>query len=311
MTSSIPLNENIGAETGLVAITGQATGAADLPEVHAVVATRGYFDALRIPLRGGRVFSEDDRANTAPVAMVNDAFVRRFFPGESPVGRRITLGISRAPKSEREIVGVVADVRRHALHQEARPAVYVPHAQAPTGAAGFVIRTRGDPDLITDAVKGVFAGLNASMPVSKVTTMNTLVGESLRERRFLLTLLAGFAVAGLGLAATGIFGVMSYVTSERTREIGVRMAFGADRTRVLGMVLGDGTRIAGAGIVAGLAGALLATRVLTGMLYGVRALDPVTFLGGALVLLAVGLAATWFPARRAAGLDPVEALRAE
>jgi ABC-type antimicrobial peptide transport system permease subunit len=141
--------------------------------------------------------------------------------------------------------------------------------------------------------------------------MDRLVGESLRERRFLLTLLGGFALAGLGLAATGIFGVMSYITGERTREIGVRMAFGADRTRVLGMVLGDGTRIAGAGIVAGLAGALLTTRVLTGMLYGVRALDPLTFIGGALLLLAVGLAATWIPARRAAGLDPVDALRAE
>jgi predicted permease len=311
MTSSIPLNENIGAETGLVLIQGQATPSADLPEVHAVIATGGYFEALRIPLRGGRAFTDDDRATTAQVAMVNDAFVRRFFSGEDPIGRRITMGISRAPKVDREIVGVVADVRRHALHEEARPAVYVPHAQAPTGATGFMIRTSGDPDLVTDAVKGVFAGLNASMPVSKVTTMDRLVGESMRERRFLLTLLAGFALAGLGLAATGIFGVMSYITGERTREIGVRMAFGADRASVLGMVLGDGTRIAGAGILAGLAGALLTTRVLTGMLYGVRALDPLTFLGGALLLLAVGLAATWIPARRAAGLDPVDALRAE
>jgi len=311
MTSSIPLNENIGAETGLVSIAGQATGAADLPEVHAVIATGGYFDALRIPLRGGRVFNDEDRANTTAVAIVNDAFVRRFFPGENPIGRRITLGIARAPKTERDIIGVVADVRRHALHQEARPAVYVPHPQAPTGAVGLVIRTQADPDRVTDAVKGVLAGLSASMPVSKVTTMDRLVGESMRERRFLLTLLAGFALAGLGLAATGIFGVMSYITGERTREIGVRMAFGADRTKVLGMVLGDGTRIAAAGIATGLAGALLATRVLTGMLYGVRALDPVTFVGGALLLLGVGLAATWIPARRAAGLDPVEALRSE
>jgi predicted permease len=311
MTSSIPLNENIGSETGLISIAGQATGAADLPEVHAVIATGGYFDALRIPLRGGRVFTDEDRANTTAVAIVNDAFVRRFFPGENPIGRRITLGIARAPKTERDIIGVVADVRRHALHQEARPAVYVPHPQAPTGAVGFVIRTQADPDRVTDAVKGVLAGLSASMPVSKVTTMDRLVGESMRERRFLLTLLAGFALAGLGLAATGIFGVMSYITGERTREIGVRMAFGADRTKVLGMVLGDGTRIAAAGIATGLAGALLATRVLTGMLYGVRALDPVTFVGGALLLLGVGLAATWIPARRAAGLDPVEALRSE
>ena len=129
--------------------------------------------------------------------------------------------------------------------------------------------------------------------------------------RFLLLLLGGFALAGLGLAATGIFGVMSYITGERTREIGVRMAFGADRSRVLAMVLCDGGRLAGAGILAGLVGAFLTTRVLTGMLYGVRAVDPVTFVVGAGLLLAVGLAATWIPARRAAGMDPVDALRSE
>ena len=311
MTSSIPLGEHIGAETGLVAIPGQATDVAQLPEVHAVVATSGFFDALRIPLRGGRLFTADDRAGTAPVALVNDAFVRRFFPGENPLGRRITLGISRAPRTEREIIGVVADVRRQALHQEARPAVYVPHPQAPTGATGFVIRTRDDPERVMESVRQVFAGLNASMPLSDVTTLDRLVGDSLRERRFLLFLIGGFALAGLGLAATGIFGVMSYITGERTREIGVRMAFGADRSRVLGMVLRDGSRLAGAGIVAGLAGAVLTTRLLTGMLYGVRALDPVTFVAGALVLLAAGLAATWIPARRAARLDPMDALRAE
>lgn len=310
MTSSIPLGETIGSEAGFVAISGQAAEQG-LPEVHAVIATGGYFDALRIPLRGGRVFTPDDRAGTAPVAIVNDAFVRRFFPGESPLGRRIALGMARAPRTEREIIGVVADVRRHALHQEARPAVYVPHAQAPTGAAGFVIRTRDDPERVAEAVKGVFAGLNASMPVSSTTTLDRLVGESLRDRRFLLMLLGAFALAGLGLAATGIFGVMSYITGERTREIGVRMAFGADRSRVLGMVLRDGGRLAGMGILAGLAGALLTTRVLAGMLYGVGALDPVTFGAGALLLLAVGLAATWVPARRAAGLDPVDALRAD
>ncbi len=311
MTSSIPLGEHIGAETGLVAIAGQATDAADLPEVHAVIATAGFFETLRIPLRGGRLFTPDDRAGTAPVAVVNDAFVRRFFAGQDAVGQRIVLGISRAPHTEREIVGVVADVRREALHESARPAVYVPHAQAPTGAAGFVIRTAQDPERMVESLTKVFAGLHASMPVSSVTTLERLVGQSLRERRFLLVLLGGFALAGLGLAATGIFGVMSYITGERTREIGVRMAFGADRSMVLAMVLRDGGRLAGAGILAGLAGAFLTTRLLAGMLYGVRALDPLTFVAGAALLLAVGLVATWIPARRAAGLDPVDALRAE
>ncbi len=311
MTSAIPLGEPIGAEHGVVAITGQAMDPAQLPEINAVVATGGFFETLRIPLRGGRVFSTDDRAGTTPVALVNDALVRRFFPGESPLGRRITVGISRAPQVEREIIGVVADVRRWALHQEAQPTVYLPHAQAPTGASGFVLRTRDDPERVIEAAKGVLAGLNASMPVSSTTTLDRLVGDSLRQRRFLLTLLGVFALAGLGLAATGIFGVMSYITGERTREIGVRMAFGADRSRVLGMVLRDGGRLAGAGIVAGLAGAWLTTRLLSGVLYGVGRLDPVTFAAGAALLLAVALAATWIPARRAASVDPIEALRAE
>jgi len=208
-------------------------------------------------------------------------------------------------------VGVVADVRRDALHEAARPTVYLPHAQAPTGAVGFLIRTAGNPDAMLDQAKQVVWSLNASMPVSEATTMERLVGESLRERRFLLALLGAFALLGLGLAATGIFGVMSYVTGERTREIGVRMAFGADRGRVQRMVLRDGGRLAGAGIVLGVGGALFATRLVERMLYGVRPLDPITFGGGALLLLAVALLATWIPAFRASRLDPVEALRSE
>jgi ABC-type antimicrobial peptide transport system permease subunit len=149
------------------------------------------------------------------------------------------------------------------------------------------------------------------MPVSTATTMERLVGESLRERRFLLALLGSFALVGLGLAATGIFGVMSYVTGERTREIGVRMAFGADRTRVGLMVLGDGGRLAALGIALGVAGSLFATRLLERMLYGIRRFDLVTFGAGALLMLCVALAATWIPAWRASRLDPVEALRSE
>lgn len=310
MTSAIPLGESIGAEEARLTIPGQPVDLNAVPEVHYTIATTGFFEALGIPLVAGRLFGPDDRAGTAPVALVNTAFARRFFPDEDPVGRLITV-TGRGTAAERQIVGVVADVRRHALHEVARPSVYLPHAQAPTGAVGLVLRTSDDPDALAEPASRFLATLNASMPVSSVTTMERLMGESLRERRFLLALLGAFAVIGLGLAATGIFGIMSYITGERTREIGVRMAFGAERGQVLAMVLRDGGRLAGAGILIGVGGALAGTRLLAGLLYQVEPLDPVSFTGGALLLLGVALAATWVPAWRAARLDPVDALRAE
>jgi len=275
------------------------------------VATGGFFDALSIQVLAGRVFGPDDRAGSAPVTVVNRSFVQRFLGNDNPIGRKVMIPVFRSAPIEREIVGVVADVRRTALHEQGRPAVYLPHAQAPLGAVGLVIRTAGDPDASVEQVKRSLWSLSAAMPVSNVTTMERLVGESVRERRFLLALLTSFAAVGIGLAATGIFGVMSYVTGERTREIGVRMAFGADRGRVLRMILGDGGRLAGAGIVIGVLGAIALTRLLTGMLYQVKALDPLSFGAGAGLLLLVALGATLVPARRAARLDPNDALRSE
>ena len=310
MTTAIPLGESIAAEEASITIPGRPVDPGAIPQVHLTIATGGFFDALRIPVTAGRSFGAQDRTGTGPVAVVNAAFARRFFGGEDPVGKRIAV-VARGTAVEREIVGVVGDVRRHALHEGARPGVYLPHAQAPSGAVGFVVRTAGNPDAMAAPVQQAIWTFNTSMPVASVTTMDRLVGESLRDRRFLLALIGTFALVGLMLAATGIFGVMSYIMGERTREIGVRMAFGADRGRVLGMVLRDGGRLALAGILLGVGGALLTTRLLTGMLYAVGPLDPISFSAGALVLLGVAVAASWIPARRAAGLDPVEALRAE
>lgn len=312
MTSSIPLGETIGAEQGRLTVIGAPVVPGQEAEVHVTVATEGFFRVLAIPLRSGRRFEPTDAAGGRPVALINETLARRFFPGEEPVGRRIGVTFRRWEGGpEVEIVGVVGDVRRHALNQAALPSVYLPHAQVPVGATGLVVRTAGDPDAMLEPAKRAVWSLNASMPVSSTTTMERLVGDSLRERRFLLALLGGFAVVALALAATGIFGVMSYTTGERTREIGVRMAFGADGSAVLGMVLRDGGRLALAGIVLGIAGALAATRALARMLYGVTPLDPVTFAAGVVLLVVVALGATLAPARRAAGLDPVEALRSE
>jgi putative ABC transport system permease protein len=310
MTSSIPLGETIGAEEGRFTVVGVPVDSSRAPEVHVSVATAGFFHTLDIPLRSGRLFQASDAPGSPPVVLINETLARRFFPGTNPLGRRMRLTFF-GQTVEREVIGIVGDVRRHALSQSARPAVYVPHPQVPVGATGWVLRTAGDPEAVLDAARRTVWSLSASMPISLTTTMERLVGDAVRSRRFLLVFLTGFAVIALVLAATGIFGVISYSMAERTREIGVRMAFGADRGRVLAMVLKDAGRLAIIGIAIGVAGAVAATRVLRGMLHGVTPLDPATF--GAVIglLAAVALAATLLPARRAARLDPVDALRSE
>lgn len=311
MTSMIPLATAFAPETAPMLVSGRAVAAAQTPTVNIAAVTAGFFRTLEIPLTHGRLFGADDRRGAAPVAIVNRALAEQFFPGEPAVGRRITLGSAQTGGPEIEIVGVVGDVRRYTLQDAGRPTAYIPQSQAGTGAVGFVLRTGGDPDLVVKQLKEVVREMNAAMPFSYTTTMDQLLGNSLRQRRFLIQLLGSFSVIALALAATGIFGVMSYTIGERTREIGVRMAFGADRLTVLGMVLRDGGRLAAAGIVIGVASAAAATRFLAGMLYGVPPLDPAAFFAGIGVLAAVALGAMLVPARRAARLAPLEALRTE
>ncbi len=236
--------------------------------------------------------------------------MRRYWPSESPLGERIKLSIDRSP-IPRTIVGVVADVRHGGLHEAPRPTAYAPHAQAATGANVFVIRTGSDPLAALAQVRAEFRSINPVMPLASTTTLEALLDDSLRERRFHLALLGAFATVALILAALGVYGVMSHATTERTHEIGVRMALGARGADVLGMVMRQGTSLAVAGALGGLLGAAAVTRLLRGMLFGVTPLDPIAYLGaGVLLLTAAGLAC-YVPARRAARLDPVSALRVE
>jgi putative ABC transport system permease protein len=316
MTSSLPLQEMIGAEQAPVTIEGAPPVAAGetAPLVHFAIATPGLFETLGIPVRRGRPFDERDDAAAAPVVLVNEAFVRRHFPDENPLGRRIALGGSASGQQApvlREIVGVVGDVRRFALHQEARPGVCVPHAQMPSGAHAFVVWGEGRPaELLSQTRKAIWQ-LNPAIPINRETTMAALVGASVRERRFLLALLSGFAAMALGLAAAGLFGLMSYLTAQRTREFGVRMALGAARSQLVSLVLRRGLLLAATGMAIGLLGALAVTRVLSGMLYNVTPFDAKTFLASAALLLATAVAASFYPAWRAATIDPIRALREE
>jgi putative ABC transport system permease protein len=271
--------------------------------------TSGYFAALRIPLRRGRHFAATDVADAAPVATINEALARRHWPNESPLGKRIKLTFGGT--ALRTIVGVVADVRHGGLHEAPQPTVYVPHAQASTGANAFVIRTRADPHAMLGLVRAEFRAINPAMPLASTTTLEALLDDSLRERRFHLALLGAFAAVALLLAALGVYGVMSHATTERTHEIGVRMALGARGADVLGMVMRQGASLAVAGALGGLLGAVAVTRLLRGMLYGVTPLDPLAYVGAGVLLLGAAGLASYLPARRAARLDPVRALRTE
>jgi predicted lysophospholipase L1 biosynthesis ABC-type transport system permease subunit len=244
------------------------------------------------------------------VLIVNESFARRHWPGESPIGKRVLIGFMRKP-IEREVVGVVGDVRHAGLDDAPAPGLYIPHAQEPSGAITFVVRARSDAAALLPAVRRELFAINPAMPLYSAATMEALLDTSLRGRRFMLTLLGAFSVASLALAALGLYGVMSQETNERTREIGVRVALGALPQDVLAMVMGRGAVTTVGGVVIGLAGAAALTRLLGGMLYEVRPLDAGTFATVVVIVLLVSVVATCLPAYRAARTSPVEALRSE
>ncbi len=270
----------------------------------------GYFAALGIPVRAGREFAEGDGAGAPPVVIVNEALARRLWPGERPaaaLGRQIIP--SRAGKVPREIVGVVGDAHQFGVDAPADPEFYLPHAQDPWPWLYVVVRTRGDPRaLVRDAERAVWS-LDPNVPVTQVRTMEALLAESLARRRFQMLALGAFAGVAMLLAVVGVYGVMAYLVARRTREIGIRVALGAGRGGVLRLVVGEGARLAALGVGLGLVASLGASRAVARLLYGVSPTDPLTFAGTAALLGGVALVACWVPARRAARVDPVRALR--
>ncbi len=270
-----------------------------------------FFPALRTPVLQGRSFTERDGENAPLAAIVNETFARRFLPSDAP-GRRIDMRI--APSEEprwREVVGVVADIRHLGLAEEPRAEVYVPFRQEPLPLIGFAVRTAGDPLALAGAVRREVWSVDSDQPVSYVLSLETMAAESLTLRRASMLVLLFFAATALALAALGLYGVMAHAVAQRTHEIGVRMALGAERARVLRMVVGEGVRLAGAGLAVGLLGSLILTRLLSSMLFGVSPTDPATLAAAALVLAATALLASLIPARRATRVDPMVALRYE
>jgi predicted permease len=291
------------------------------------VATADYFKALAIPLRRGRVFSESDariavplirwfpqqpypagfdKPQPAPVAVVSEAAARQFWPGADPIGRRIRILFS----PDITVVGVVGDVKHNALNLPAYPHIYLSHNQEPWNSLSLVIRTSGAPLAATPSVRERLRAADAALPIV-IRTMDDVLATSTAQPRLYALLTGIFGAVALALAVVGIFGVVSYVAAQRTREIGVRMALGAQAREIVGLVIGQGMRPVIAGIVIGLAGAFGVTRFMKKLLFGVAPVDAFTFTVVVLIVAAVGLIACWIPAHRATRVDPLTALRAE
>ena len=270
-----------------------------------------YFQAMGIPLRKGRTFTEQDKSNAPPVVIINETFARSFFPGEDPIGKGIIPGEGSDPIT-REIVGVVGDVRHEGLDAETTMEYYVPYEQDSVDQLTVVARTTsGNPANIAGALRGVIVAMDKEQPVYNIRPLKQMLNESVARRRFNMMLLGGFALLALLLATIGIYGVVSYSVAQRTREIGIRIALGAQIRDVIKLVLKQGLALALAGLGVGLLVSYFMTKLMSSLLFGVSATDPVTFGGVALLLLFVALLACLIPARRAANVDPNEALRHE
>jgi putative ABC transport system permease protein len=276
------------------------------------VASAGYFAAMGIPLLGGRTFDQTDTANSAHVAIISQSLARQYFADEDPIGKRIQFGNMDGDMHTLHVVGVVGDVREYGLAANARPTVYANCLQRPRKATDFTIvaRSNATPASLIPTMRSTVEDLSRDVPM-KFRTVAQIFTSSLSERRFNLVILGVFAAVALLLAVTGIYGVMSYVVTQRTHEIGIRMALGATVTDILKLTLWRGFKLVAAGLGIGLTGAFALTRLLSSLLFGISATDPLTFAAVALVLAAVALIACYIPARRATRVDPMIALRYE
>src|SRR6185369_13048111 len=285
----------------------------DEPEVETRSVSRTYFQAMKIPLVGGRDFAPDDNEKTPMVAVVNESFVRQYFADEDPIGARIQW--ARGPRNYwMTIIGVTGDVRQFTLAEAAEPTVFTLYEQQDQPWKRWmyiVIRSNDEPGKLARRVQEQVWAIDKQLPLTSIQLMNDVVAQSVSGQRFNLVLLGLFAAVALGLAAIGIYGVMSYTVTQRTHEIGVRMALGASAADVLRMVVRQGMRLAAIGVATGLAAALALTRLMTSLLFAVSATDPLIFVAISLILAGVALGACFVPARRATRVDPMVALRYE
>jgi putative ABC transport system permease protein len=307
--NSLPIT-GFQAKTGIF-IEGRpaATSIAELPMVNQRVVSPGYFKTMGIRIVKGRAFSDEDRRDTLRVALINEALAQRYFADEDPIGKRIKIDSEEAPWSQ--IVGVVGDVRHAGLTEKIEPETFVPYTQDSWPVMALVVRTTNDPARLAAAVRDEVWAIDKEQPVFNVKTMDEILANSLAAQRFNLILLGSFAAVALLMATMGVYGVSTYAVNQRTHEIGVRMALGAQAGDVLKLILYWAMRLMLAGIASGLVAAFALTRLMESLLFGVSATDSLTFLVITLLLTGVALVACFVPARRATKVDPMVALRYE
>jgi len=318
--SSLPGVVSAGAATGLPTVTPQRGTRFEIesrqltPEEDGALfmaATPGVFQAWRTPVLSGRAFQPTDTGTSQPVVLINRTLASTVFAGGDPVGRRIRIINPEYSSDWRTIVGVVGDVQFRRLDRDMDPTIYTPFSQTPFMWGYVMVRTTGDPSALTRSIKGIVRSVDPNVIASGVRPMIEVVSGTVAEPRLSMLLVSGFALLALILASVGIYGVIAYSVSQRTHELGLRMALGAGRAGVLAMIIREGLVTATIGIVAGLGAAALATRLMSDLLVGITARDPLTFGGGAVLLLMIAAAASYLPARRATRVDPMVALRAE
>jgi len=309
-TSILPLGGNFDGR-GLAVEDHPKPSGQEL-DVDLYVITPEYLKTMAVPVLYGRAFSGMDRADSPLVALINETMAKALWPDESPLGKRVKfVGSARNQQPWRTIVGVVNNVKQYALDQDEPMQIYLPESQFPTTVMTMVVHSDSDSQRLIAAVRGAVSEMDKDLALFNIKTMGELLSDSIALRRFLMVLLVGFAGVALTLAAVGIYGVISYSVTQRTHEIGVRMALGAARADVLRLVLGQGVVLAGAGVGIGLAVAFLVTRLMTSLLFGITASDPLTFVVVSTLITGVALGASFVPALRAAKVDPMVALRGE
>jgi putative ABC transport system permease protein len=309
-TSVLPLSDNFD---------GRGLEVEDFPKprgeeisVDMYVTTPGYLKAMDISTLRGRALSDQDTPDSAKVALINESMAEQLWPGKDPLGRRIRFpGDGKTPQPWRTIVGVVSDVAQYGLDQKPPMQFYLPHSQFPVGFNTIVVKTEGDPVAMISSVRRELLAIDKEQAVFNLTTLDQLRGDSIINRKFFMFLLLAFASLALLLAAVGIYGVMSYVASQRTHEIGIRMALGAQTKDVFKLIIGNGMTLTLIGIGVGLAAAFGLTRLMSTVLYGVTATDALTFVSVSTGLIVVAFLACYVPARRATKVDPLVALHYE
>jgi len=311
---SFPPLTGLGAATGVRLLSQPSLALSDLPVSNVGVVGPDYFATMNIPLHAGRFFNTQELAQQRHVAIVNQVFVDKYLQGMNPLGQRAVIYMKsdeEAEKQPSEIIGVVGDVHQLGLDTTPAPTVYWPHPELVMSGMTILVRTSNDPLALLSAIRNQLQQLDPELPMASVATMDQLLSDSLSRTRFTMLLLGVFAVIALVLAAVGVYGLIAYSVTQRTQELGIRIALGAQRRDVLGLVLAQGTRLTLLGIVIGVIAALGLSRLLAALLFGVSTTDPLTFAGVAGLLVAVALLACYIPARRATRVDPIVALRYE